>query len=88
MTMNIQYYVDFFRDWNKQIAIINTITRDGFENKITFIQDNTFSALSRDIGNYEWEGLDLPTIYGGSVKWFCQCNLIFRYRGPAKSIFV
>lgn len=59
--INVNNYLMFFKDWNKQKELISIIRKNtNLENKkLIFIIDNTkeYNALSRSYRFYEWNGI-------------------------------
>ena len=59
--INIDNYLMFFKDWNKQKELISIIRKNtNLENKkLIFIVDNTkeYNALARSYRFYEWNGI-------------------------------
>lgn len=57
--MNVSFYFDYYKDWNKQLELVSVINNNiqKYSNKIVFIKDYTDNALERTYRSYECNGL-------------------------------
>ena len=59
ISININFYFDLFKDWNKQKELRSIFENrvEEYSDKILIIKDYTDNALDRTFRNYEWEAL-------------------------------
>jgi len=59
ISININFYFDLFKDWNKQMELVSNFENraEEYSDKIIIIKDYTDNALNRTFRYYEWEGL-------------------------------
>lgn len=59
ISININFYFDLFKDWNKQKVLISHFEdhTEKYSDKIVFIKDYTKNAFNRSFIYYEWNGI-------------------------------
>lgn len=59
ISLNINFYFDLFKDWNKQKVLISYFENNiqDYNDNIIFIQDYTDNAFNRKFNYYEWNGI-------------------------------
>ena len=59
ISLNINFYFDLFKDWNKQKVLISYFENNSqdYTDNIIFVKDYTDNAFNRKFMYYEWNGI-------------------------------